>query len=175
MNAETRRNMILEHLTQAQGPVSATTLAGLCGVSRQVIVGDVALLRASGADITATPRGYVIAQPSTGLTHTVVCLHNEAQTRQELYSFVDNGCFVEDVVVEHHIYGQITGQLQLGSRYDVDLFMERLTERTGASLCSLTDGVHLHTLRCPDEAAFQRACQALREAGILLEDSYKVS
>ena len=61
MNAETRRKKILEHLSVSSGPVSATALAGKFSVSRQVIVGDIALLRASGADITATPRGYILA------------------------------------------------------------------------------------------------------------------
>lgn len=170
MNAETRRKTIVECLSQSAVPVSASALAGLCSVSRQVIVGDIALLRAAGVEITATPRGYVITKQQVGLIRTVACFHSEEQTEQELNIFVDNGCFVEDVVVEHHIYGQITGQLQLASRYDVSQFMARLKEKSGASLCSLTDGIHLHTLRCPDEAAFQRACASLKEAGILLED-----
>ncbi|MBP3654493.1 MAG: transcription repressor NadR [Oscillospiraceae bacterium] len=170
MNAETRRKKIVEHLSQSTVPVSATVLAGLFSVSRQVIVGDIALLRASGAEITATPRGYVItAAEHSGLIKTVACLHTEAQTEEELCIFVDNGCVVEDVVVEHHIYGQITGQLNLASRYDVSQFMDKLKEKSGASLSSLTDGIHLHTLRCPDKAAFDRACQALEKAGILLK------
>jgi len=170
MNAETRRKTIVEYLSRSETPVSATVLAGLCSVSRQVIVGDIALLRAAGEDITATPRGYVLAKAEVGLRRTVACLHTEAQTEEELNIFVDNGCFVEDVVVEHHIYGEITGQLQLASRYDVSQFIARLQEKTGAALSSLTNGIHLHTLRCPDEAAFQRTCDALKQAGMLLEE-----
>ena len=170
MNAETRRKTIVEHLSQSAAPVSATTLARLCAVSRQVIVGDIALLRAAGEEITATPRGYVMQQTMPGLTRTVATLHTEAQTEQELYIFVDNGCFVEDVVVDHHIYGEIRGQLQLASRYDVSQFMARLQEKSGASLSSLTNGIHLHTILCPDEAAYERTCAALRDAGILLEE-----
>ncbi len=170
MNAEARRKTIVEALCRSAVPVSATVLAGQCGVSRQVIVGDIALLRAAGKDITATPRGYVLTKQEPGLRRTVACLHTEAQTELELNIFVDNGCFVEDVVVEHHIYGEITGQLQLASRYDVSQFIARLQEKTGAALSSLTNGIHLHTIRFPDEDAFTRTCDALREAGILLEE-----
>jgi len=169
MNAETRRKKILEHLSRSTAPVSATVLAGLFSVSRQVIVGDIALLRASGEEITATPRGYMLSNESSGLVKTVAVQHTEAQTEQELCILVDHGCIVEDVIVEHHIYGQIIGQLHLASRYDVGQFMSRLENGSASVLSSLTDGIHLHTLRCPDEAAFTRACQDLKEAGFLLE------
>ena len=48
MNAAERRIKITHLLAQSDGPVSATALAAQCGVSRQIIVGDVALLRAGG-------------------------------------------------------------------------------------------------------------------------------
>ena len=169
MNAETRRKQILRQLSAANTPVSATALAGMFSVSRQVIVGDIALLRAGGADITATPRGYVLTKEDVGLLRTVAVQHNAAQTEQELCIFVDNGCIVEDVIVEHHIYGQIIGQLHLASRYDVSQFLERLENGSASVLSSLTDGIHLHTLRCPNDAAFDRACAELKEAGLLLE------
>ncbi len=169
MNAETRRKKILQQLSASTGPVSATALAGMFSVSRQVIVGDVALLRASGEEITATPRGYVLTKEDVGLLRTVAVQHSAAQTEQELCIFVDNGCTVEDVIVEHHIYGQIIGQLHLASRYDVSQFLERLENGSATVLSSLTDGIHLHTLRCPNDAAFDRTKNALKDAGILLE------
>lgn len=169
MNADTRRIKILEHLSKTTAPVSATVLAGMFSVSRQVIVGDIALLRAAGEDITATPRGYVISKETPGLIKTVAVQHRPEETEKELCIFVDNGCIVEDVVVEHHIYGQIVGQLQLTNRYDVSQFIARLENGNTAVLSSLTDGIHLHTLRCADEAAFDRACQELKEAGFLLQ------
>ena len=101
MNAETRRKKIVEHLSRSAAPVSATVLAGIFSVSRQVIVGDIALLRAAGEDITATPRGYVLTHEDPGMTRTVAVKHSVHQTAEELYIFVDNGCIVEDVIVEH--------------------------------------------------------------------------
>ena len=94
MNADTRRIKILEHLSKTTAPVSATVLAGMFSVSRQVIVGDIALLRAAGEDITATPRGYVISKETPGLIKTVAVQHRPEETEKELCIFVDNGCIV---------------------------------------------------------------------------------
>ena len=80
---------------------------------------------------------------------------------------MDNGCTVLDVVVEHPVYGEITGALQLKNRYDVAQYIAKATQSTPLSL--LTDGVHLHTLSCPDEEAFQRVCEALKEERFLIE------
>ena len=169
MDAAQRREAILNRLREADAPLSASALAGDFSVSRQIIVGDVALLRAGGEEISATPRGYVLAREAQGLTRTVAVKHDLAGTRQELYLLVDQGCSVLDVVVEHAVYGQLTGELQLHSRYDVDQFMDRLGHEGNKPLSTLTEGIHLHTLRCPDEEAYERARDALRTAGFLLE------
>lgn len=167
MNAEARRQAIVKHLSQATAPVSATVLANLFSVSRQVIVGDIALLRAAGSEITATPRGYVINQYRSGLTKTIACVHPQERTEEELNIFVDNGCIVEDVVVEHPIYGQITGLLHIASRYDVQQFIARMQETEGATLSTLTGGIHLHNVRCPDEETYERTYEALLKAGFI--------
>ena len=139
-------------------------------VSRQIIVGDIALLRAGGAEISATPRGYVLPRATDGITRTIACRHTLEQTGTELDILVDNGCTVLDVIVEHPVYGQLTGQLQISSRYDVEQFLARVQAHDAAPLSMLTGGIHLHTLRCPDEAACERACAALKAAGLLLDD-----
>ena len=166
MNAEQRRTHILQVLQNADRPVSAAVLAGQLGVSRQIIVGDVALLRAAGADITATPRGYVILR-SAGLIRQVAVCHRPDQMEQELNLLVDHGCTVLDVMVEHPVYGQLTGRLDLSSRYDVQEFIRSVSKNQANLLSDLTGGIHLHTLRCPSEEAFQRARTALDEAGPL--------
>ena len=170
MRAEERREKILEILHGAGGPVSAATLAGRFSVSRQIIVGDIALLRAGGAEISATPRGYVLPRATDGITRTIACRHTLEQTGTELDILVDNGCTVLDVIVEHPVYGQLTGQLQISSRYDVEQFLARVQAHDAAPLSMLTGGIHLHTLRCPDAAACERACAALKAAGLLLDD-----
>ena len=169
MRAEERRQAILEHLRQASRPVSAGYLAERFSVSRQAVVGDVALLRAAGADISATPRGYVILKAGRGLVRRVACRHDAAGMEAELNAMVDQGCSVLDVIVEHPVYGQLTGPLQLSSRYDVGQFIARCAESDARPLSDLTGGIHLHTLSCPGEDAFRRAREALGALGVLWE------
>ncbi|MEF2816253.1 MAG: transcription repressor NadR [Oscillospiraceae bacterium] len=170
MEAASRRQAILDRLRTADRPVSASALAAGLNVSRQIIVGDIALLRAGGAEISATPRGYVLPRATDGITRTIACRHALAQTGQELDILVDNGCTVLDVIVEHPVYGQLTGQLQISSRYDVEQFLARIRDSDAAPLSMLTGGLHLHTLCCPNEDAYTRACAALKAAGLLLGD-----
>lgn len=170
MEAASRRQAILDRLRTADRPVSASALAAELNVSRQIIVGDIALLRAGGAEISATPRGYVLPRATDGITRTIACRHALAQTGQELDILVDNGCTVLDVIVEHPVYGQLTGQLQISSRYDVEQFLARIRGSDAAPLSMLTGGLHLHTLCCPNEDAYTRACAALKAAGLLLGD-----
>ena len=168
MQAKARREAILNTLRRSAQPVSASVLAAEFSVSRQVIVGDIALLRAAGADISATPRGYVVRKEETGVIHKVACRHDSAGMEAELNAIVDQGCTVLDVIVEHPIYGQLTGPLDLSSRYEVSQFIARSAEARPLSV--LTEGIHLHTLSCPDEEAFRRCKAQLHVLGVLLED-----
>lgn len=172
MQNDARRAEILSTLAKSQRPISATTLAAKYHVSRQSIVGDIALLRASGADIIATSRGYLLAAASRQplLKKTIACRHDAAAIREELYIAVDEGCTVADVSVEHPLYGELRGQLQLTTRHEVDAFLARSAECAAQPLSLLTSGIHLHTLLCPDEAAYRRVTEKLRAAGILLSE-----
>ena len=167
MTAIERRNAIYQVLS-ADTPISATALAGRFGVTRQVVVGDIALLRAEGRSVIATPRGYIIPVPD-GFLRSMACVHNAAQTRDELNAMVDCGCTVIDVVVEHPVYGQLTAPLAISSRYDVEQFIEKMTSASASPLSALTEGIHLHTLSCPDAQVFDHLCDKLREMGMLFE------
>lgn len=169
MNAAQRREALLQILQQSKEPVRAGTLAAQLGVSRQVIVGDIALLRAAGADIYASPRGYLPATAPQGLLFTVATVHDSAGIGEELYAMVEEGCQVLDVIVEHPIYGQITAPLQLRNHSDVDHFVKSLESKEAPPLSSLTNGIHLHTLCCPDEKTLQRVRERLRKLHFLLE------
>ena len=167
MTAIERRNAIYQVLS-ADTPISATALAGRFGVTRQVVVGDIALLRAEGRSVIATPRGYIIPVPD-GFLRTIACVHNAAQTRDELNAMVDCGCTVIDVVVEHPVYGQLTAPLAISSRYDVEQFIEKMASASASPLSALPEGIHLHTLSCPDAQVFDHLCDKLREMGMLFE------
>lgn len=174
MTAQERRNAILSHLQRGKSPLSATALAGLLGVSRQVIVGDVALLRAGGAEIEATPRGYQFHPAPGGYTGILACVHRTAdEMRTEMYTVVDQGGVMVDVAVENPLYGELRGNLNVSSRYEVDTFLAGAASTPEGLLSRMTGGVHLHTLRCPDEETFRRIEEALRQKGLLYEGAVK--
>ena len=168
-NADTRRKKILDRLKKSEKPLSASYLAEKLDVSRQIIVGDIALLRAEGEKINATPRGYVLGNANdSGVKRQIACKHNSEEMKDELYTVVDEGCIVKDVIVDHPVYGQLTGELELKSRYDVDQFIERVQSTNAKPLSFLTEGIHLHTIICPDDAAYNRIVEKLKKQGVLL-------
>jgi transcriptional regulator of NAD metabolism len=160
----------MNYLESASAPVSATALAELCGVSRQIIVGDVALLRAGGADVSATPRGYILVRQTAGVRRTVACIHRSEDISRELTTIVDNGGEVVDVIVEHPVYGQITAPLHIRARCDVEEFLKKIEAEGAKPLSTLTGGVHLHTISCPTETDMHRILNALRDEGFLFEN-----
>lgn len=168
-----RKAAIIEAIRTSETPVSASALARKLHVSRQIIVGDIALIRASGTQIIATPRGYVWERSNAGSERKIAVMHAPQQMREELYTIVDQGAEVVDVIVEHPTYGQLVGQLQLSSRYDVDQFIDRM--QGNEPLSQLTHGVHLHTIRCRDAAVFERVENALRKKGLLYEEAKRSS
>nr|WP_300090728.1 transcription repressor NadR [Sedimentibacter sp.] len=171
MPSDERRKKIEKTLRNNTEPVSATALAKSFSVSRQVIVGDIALMRAAGIKISATPRGYVINSENDKCDndYTIACSHDDKNMAEELYAVVDNGGTLVDVTVEHPVYGQIVGELRISSRYDADLFMEKIKNNQAQPLSNLTGGIHLHTIRCRDEETLKRIKEALKKHNIILE------
>lgn len=174
MSAE-RRSTLLQLIRERNGPVTGTELAQRLGVSRQIIVQDVAVLRAGGDEILATPRGYMLL-PSTPLAHRAILVtrHSRHDAEDELTIMVDHGLRVLDVVVEHPIYGELRAPLMFSSRSDVRAWRERL-EETGAPLLSdLTEGVHVHTVEASEPERLDRAREELRQRGFLVANSERI-
>jgi len=171
MTSTERRDNIVILLKENTEPISATTLAKKFSVSRQLIVGDIALMRASGYKISATPRGYIMDSydKKAGKTYTIACNHAMGNMSKELYAVVDNGGALLDVTVEHPVYGQIVGELRIFSRFDADLFLNEIEKNMAQPLLRLTGGIHLHTIQCKDEETLQRILDSLRKENILLE------
>src|SRR5699024_6914884 len=144
-----RRNLIVKWLKESERPIPGRELAERTNVSRQVIVQDVSLLKASAEPIISTNRGYIYAQTDQDddlYRKVIVCKHGQAETEKELNIIVDHGVTVVDVSVEHAIYGELTGVLMLKSRFDVKQFVEELNSTNATLLSQLTDGIHLHTI-----------------------------
>lgn len=168
MDSAQRREAIVERLGKATGPVRASLLGEELGVSRQIIVGDVALLRASGSPIRSTNRGYLLVKPKQLPRRCFHVNHSHADldsTRTELGAVINAGGTVLDVSVTHEAYGNITADLMVRNQQDLDELMALLTP--DSLLSKLTDGRHSHTIEAPDEATLDRVEEALRSTGFL--------
>ena len=125
MNTAERRGEILKILHNADAPVAARELAGRFGVSRQVIVQDLAVIRASTPGILSTTKGYVIQQDSS-FTREFKVRHSQDKAAEELNLIVDCGGHVKNISISHRVYGRVTAEMDIRSRQDVNEFAEAL-------------------------------------------------
>lgn len=169
MNADERRVKLFELLRTKRRPMSGTELASIFKVTRQIIVQDIAILRASGKDILATSKGYLAGDSPHLCSRQIAVYHDVTSTRKELMAFVQCGCKVVDVIVEHPIYGELRGMLMLQNSKDVDEFLGNIARSNASLLSNLTGGVHLHTVEALNEDSIDKAIGILREMGMLLE------
>ena len=170
MKPALRRKEIIHILSASDHAISGSELAAMLDVSRQVIVQDIALLRAEGNEILATPQGYLLLyhdKPET-IKMIIASKHNKEQIKDELITIVDEGGTVLDVIVEHSIYGQISGSIMVSSRRDVEKFIDKINKDDTKPLSNLTDGVHLHTISCKDQDTVERIKKNLSKKGYLL-------
>ena len=170
MNGEQRRKIIIEKLKSCSEPISATSFADQFGVTRQIVVADIALLRASGYAIRAEHKGYVLDRhDANGLVKHIVVKHGKNDLVDELYAIVDNGGKVVDVIVDHSVYGKLSGELNLSSRYEVDCFIQKVNDTGASPLSFLTEGLHVHTIAVKNQDSFDRIKTQLDKMGILIE------
>ncbi len=173
MDGEIRRREIVKRLRETEKPISATRFAKAFDVSRQIIVGDVALLRATGVEIVATARGYMLEQPLEGIERKIACQHTPEQTREELSVIVAKGGEVVDVSIAHPLYGELIGSLRIQSEKDIDKFMDKYQKEHATLLSVLTGGVHLHTIRCADEELSKKSKRHFEKKVFCLKDNEK--
>ena len=168
MNTMERRERILDLLRQTDAPLSGTALAKELGVSRQIIVQDMALLRArSDVEIISTYQGYILHRPQERCRRVFKVRHSASRTQEELQEIVDLGGRVEDVFVYHRVYGVVRGQLNIASGKDIREFMERLQEGSSAPLMQITDDFHYHTVTADDPQTLELIGKRLEEMGFL--------
>ncbi len=128
MNTQKRRESILKILKESGTSITASSFSEKFGVTRQIIVNDIAILRANGHNIIATKNGYSLPHRSKNrIIESIACKHKDSEATDEFYAIVDNGGAVIDVIVEHPLYGQISAYLNIRSRFDADEFSKRAT------------------------------------------------
>lgn len=166
MGGQERREQILKILKNSDKPVAGTELAKQLQVSRQVIVQDMALIRANGVGILSTNRGYVIDEERTA-SRVFKVIHTDGQVEEELNLFVDLGGKVEDVFVFHKVYGVIKASMNIKSRRDVKNYMEGISTGKSTNLKNLTSDYHYHTITADDEQTLDMIQEELRQRGFL--------
>lgn len=193
MTGEERRAGIITTIKESTTPISGAALAKKYEVSRQVIVQDIALLRAAHNEIYSTPKGYMLIEPHTEAIQTIkendmqkairieipksneVCSrvysvkHTDEEIEDELNTFVDMGGKVKDVIIKHEIYGTIRADLPISCRRHVKEFIEEVKSGKSRPLKNLTSGVHFHTVEADNEDTLNLIEEELRLKGYLAE------
>lgn len=166
MKGSERRKKIIDILSNSTEPIKGTELSRMLGVTRQVIVQDMALLRAQEYELISTTKGYVLVNEKK-VERVFKVIHTDDQVADELNLIVDYGGVVEDVFVYHKIYGTVQAKLSIHSRRDVDLFVENLSLGKSSLLKNVTSGYHYHTVSAPSEKILDLIQKELDEKGFL--------
>ena len=168
MKSDKRRQEILSLLGNTENAIPANVLSEKFGVSRQVIVQDIAILRANGYDITSTNRGYLL-NSGIGASRVFKCRHSFEEIVDEGMLVINLGGKIEDIFVNHRVYGRISARLDLLNRIHVEELYRSLVSGASKPLMSVTDGYHYHTVSAPEENTLDKIESALRERGFLIE------
>lgn len=169
MRKEERRRKILDLLSKSNSAISGERLAETFGVTRQVIVQDISVLRSMNYDITSLSRGYILSRRNEGTKRMVAVKHSKERIREELMCVVQNGGTVLDVIVEHPVYGEIRGNINVSNEDEVERFMGMFETSFAVPLLSLSNGVHLHTIMAKDEEDIERIISVLDKNKFILK------
>lgn len=104
MTGSERRTAIMDQIKNSDRPVSGSALAKTFQVSRQVIVQDIALIRAEGNNVISTNRGYILNAPHT-VSRIFKVHHTDADLRRTLRNCGLGGKVIN--VCQSQSYGHI--------------------------------------------------------------------
>ena len=168
MTGTQRRAAIVERIRKSTGPVPGKALAADFAVSRQVIVQDIALIRAAGYDILSTNRGYIL-EGARQVSRVVKVRHTEEQSQDEMFAVVDLGGVVCNVMINHRVYGRMEAELNISSRRGVLEFMEDIRSGRSSLLMNITSGYHYHRIDADSVRTLDLIEEALEKLGFLVE------
>lgn len=168
MTGTDRRKKLLTLMRESDIPLSGARLGRETGVSRQVVVQDIALLRTEGHPVVSTARGYYLAVEKQAV-RIMKMFHTNEQVEEELTTIVDFGGTVLDVMVNHRVYGKVSAQLNIKSRRDVQKFVEDLNSGKSTPLLNVTSGYHFHRIGAENEEILDEIEEALKKKNFLAE------
>lgn len=174
LDGSQRRSNIIAFLETRSAPVSGTELANLFGVSRQVIVQDIALLRAENRNILSTNKGYLLFHPlpdKNFFKEVLYVRHTSEQILEEMTAIVELGGRMLDVSIDHDLYGQIRSDLVINNMEDAREFLRKMRQSSARPLCLLTGDYHYHTIAAPSKRALELIKQELKDMGFLISSA----
>lgn len=170
MNSIERREDIIKLLLESNEPLKGSFIAKRYSVTRQVIVKDIAILRAKGKNIIATPDGYIINANNNKAKAIIAVSHTEDEMIEELSIVIKYGGMIEDVVVEHPLYGEIKGMIMIKNYNELNKFIEKYNEQKAKLLSALTNGVHLHTIAAETQDDIDLIILELKKNNFIVSD-----
>ncbi len=169
MTGQERRDAMIEMIRNSEKPVSGTALAKEFAVSRQVIVQDIALIRAAGYEVLSTHRGYLLGYKGA-VTRIFKVSHTDEEIADELNLIVDLGGKVQDVQVNHKVYGRMKADLGIHSRKQVQDFVEEIRSGKSSPLKNITSNYHYHTVEADSEEVLDLIGEELNKRGYLINN-----
>ena len=170
MNSIERRDNIINLLLESNEPIKGSIIAKKYLVTRQVIVKDIAILRAKGKSIIATPDGYIINKNENKIKAIIAVTHNEEEMFDEMGIIIKYGGIIEDVIVEHPLYGEIAGMLMIKNYNELNKFVQKYKEQRARLLSVLTNGVHLHTISAENQDDINLIISELKKRNFIVSD-----
>lgn len=168
MDSKKRREDIFLRLTKSNKPIKGIEFASIYNVTRQIIVKDIALLRAEGNKIISTPDGYMVVKKENKFRSLIVVSHDESRMKEELEVIIKYGGSVEDVIIEHPLYGDIRATLMIKNLNDLNKFIYKYNNNKTNLLSLLTNGIHIHTISCDSEENIELIKNELNERGFIV-------
>lgn len=169
MKVAERRKAIVNLLLSSKEPISGSELSRQFGISRQIIVQDISVLKGTGCEILSTNQGYVI-QKSPLCERVFKVRHTTNETEDELSCIVNLGGTVVDVFVWHKVYGKIEANLNISTQLHIKQFLEGVRTGKSTELMHITSGYHYHTVRAENEAVLDRIEAALTERNYIVPE-----
>lgn len=174
LTGDVRREQILDLIKSNTTPINGSTISKQMGVSRQVIVQDIALLRANKHDIISTNRGYLINNLNKDkdeelFTRVFKVSHTDEQINDELSCIINLSGKIIDVSIDHQVYGKLCAELNICNKKDIDDFVSQMDNKQVAPLKNITNNCHFHTVEAPSIKLLDLIELELKEEGFLCE------
>lgn len=168
MTGADRRRKILTLMRGSLQPLPGAMLGKETGVSRQVVVQDIALLRTEGYPIVSTSKGYYLDEPRQAV-RLVKVYHTNEQVEDELTTIVNMGGIVQDVLINHRTYGKLSAPMNIKNQRDIRMFMEDLQSGKSYPLLNVTSGYHFHHIAAESEEILDEISDELGRKGYMVE------